>query len=153
MTCHTLLLPLTELCSPDTVAVVPVDLPQQVQTVLITLPGRRDVIMFSKVEKEIAFYEGWCTDSHAACVRLSEQRELSAGFFINGSGFTLDGRDLLRVERRIGFGAVLVQPDQTYIELSEPVEVSTTLPNPRIIIATTSEGMHTQCARHSTPKS
>ena len=153
MTCHTLLLPLTELCSPDTVAVVPVDLPQQVQTVLITLPGRRDVIMFSKVEKEIAFYEGWCTDSHAACVRLSEQQELSAGFFINGSGFTLDGRDLLRVERRIGFGAVLVQPDQTYIELSEPVEVSTTLPNPRIVIATTSEGMHTQCARHSTPKS
>ena len=153
MTCHTLLLPLTDLYSSDTVAVVPVDLPQQAQTVLITSPGRRDVIMFSRLAKEIAFYEGWRTDSHAACVRLSERQELRAGFFINGSGFVLDGRDLLRVERRIGFGAVLVQPDQTYIELSEPVEVHTTLPNPRIVIAATSEGMHTSCARPSTPKS
>jgi hypothetical protein len=146
MTVHTLLMPCTTPGSPDTLTVEPVGQTQSTQTfqtLLITSQGRHDVVVFSTAAAEIAFFEGWRTDSRAACIRLNERQELTAGFFINGSGFALNGGDLLRVDRQIRCAAVLVQPDQTYIELSEPAEVRTTLPNPRIVIAPTSEGMHT----------
>jgi hypothetical protein len=153
LTVHTLLVPQTAPCSPDTVTVVPGDQTQSAQTLLVTSPGRRDVVVFSTAVEEISFYEGWRTDSRAASVRLNEEQEFRAGFFIQGSGLTRDGRDLLRVDRKIRCAAVLVQPGQTYIELSEPAEVATTLPNPRIVIAPTSEGMHTPCATLTKPGS
>jgi hypothetical protein len=138
---HTLLIPFTGQFTPGTVDVRSVGAPQMAQTVLITAQGHRDVILFSTAEGAKRFHEGWQTDSHAACVRLSQQQEVTAAFLVRGSFLSHDGRDLLRIDRMVRFAAIQMQSGQACIELSEPAEVTTTLPNPRIVMAQNSEGM------------
>src|SRR5687767_13555203 len=144
MTLHTLLLPYTGQFLPNTVEVVTEGTPQTAQALLVTTQEHRDVILFSAGHGATSCHTGWQTDSHAACVRLNEQQEVTAGFLVNGSILTRDGRDLLRVDRPIRFAAILVQAGQTRIELSEPAEVVTTLPHARIVIMPTLEGIHSQ---------
>jgi hypothetical protein len=146
MTLHTLLLPYAGQFLPGTVAVVAEGTPQTAQTLLVTTPEHRDVLLFSAGQGATCCHTGWQTDGRAACVRLNDRQDLWAGFLVNGSVLARDGQDLFRTDRPVDFAAILVQAGQTHIELSEPAEVVTTLPNACIVIAPTLEGMHSQCA-------
>jgi hypothetical protein len=146
MTLHTLLLPYAGQGLPGTVDVVPEGTPQTAQTLLVTTQEHRDVFLFSAGHGATSCHTGWQTDGRAACVRLNDRQEVWAGFLVNGTVLTRDGQDLLRIDRPVGFAAILVQAGQTRIELSEAADVVTTLPNACIVIAPTLEGMHAQCA-------
>jgi hypothetical protein len=153
MTLHTLLLPYAGQVPPDTVEVVTEGTPQTAQVLLVTTREHRDVLLFSAGQGVTSCHTGWRTDARAACVRLSERQELWAGFLVDGSVLALDGQDVLRVDKQICFAAILVRAGQTRIELSEPAEVVTTLPNARIVIAPNLEGIHPQCVTPIRPRS
>ena len=150
---HTLIMPFAGQFTPGMVEVLPVGTPQVAQILRITTQEYRDVLWFSTVAGEKSCAAGWLTDSHTAYIRLSKEQEVMAGFMVDGSVLACNGRDLLRVDRKLRFGAMLVQADQTRIELSEPAEVVTTLPNPHLVIASTSEGMPSSCAPSLKPRS
>jgi hypothetical protein len=152
VTLHTLIMPFTGEFAPATVEVLPVETPQVAQILRITTSSYCDVLLFSTVAGKKSGSAGWQTDSHTAYIRLSKEQEIIAGFIVDGSVLALDGHDLLRVDRKIRFGAILVHAGQTRIELSEPAEVVTTLPNPQLIIAPTSEGMPPSCAPSLKPR-
>lgn len=142
---HTLLIPFRETQPDMQVDVQPVYGRVQSpvgQTVLVRLRGRQDIIFFSSATEIVPFYKEWLTDAHVAWMRLDEQGGVIACVLIGGSFLIIDGRDLLRLEKKLPFASLSMEQGCPVIELSDRVEVTTSFPHARIVISRNSQGIY-----------
>ena len=103
------------------------------QTFLVKIRGRQDIVFFSSATGMIPFYKKWLTDAHVAWIRLDEQGDVVACVLIGGSSLVVDGRDLLRLDKKFPSAAfslvegypVLDPPDSKVIGIRFGQRVST----------------------------
>jgi hypothetical protein len=105
------------------------------QTFLISHKCRKDIVYFSSVIGMVPFYKEWVTDAHVVWVRLDEQEGVVAYMLIGGSSLIVDGRNLLRLDKKLPFASLSLEQGYPVLELSEQAEVTTSLPNTRIVIS------------------
>lgn len=110
------------------------------QAFLVTIGERRDVVIFSSDGRPVQFHGDWLTDARAAWIRLDGTGRAEACVLINGSTLIVDGEPILRTSRAVGCAAARCRPREAVIELSEPTDLSTSLPNARVVVAANSQG-------------
>jgi hypothetical protein len=137
---HTLLVPF-EKYVPD-IVIEPVAVgasapPSAVEAFLIKGTGKRDLLLFSSVSGTVPFHESGLMDGRVACVRFNAQGEVTAGACIEGTTLIVAGKVLLKLDRQVHLAALSLESGQPYIELSELVAVSTSFPEPHIVVSST----------------
>jgi hypothetical protein len=100
-----------------------------------------DVVLFSSANQLVTFYETWATDGEVVYVRLDTQGAVQAGALLEGTTLVVDGKVLLKLDRKVHFAAFSYAREEFYIELSETAKVSTSFSHPHVVVSSTCNGV------------